>query len=94
MRSRAPWTDDDWAHGTARRVADGFIDRKKQSALYVHIGKTGEVGLHPEQITQDEASAALKLAERFSEGVWHPSDEYRKLREVLPLIFDNLVGDD
>ena len=86
-------TDEDWADGIARKIADGAVDRKKQAALYVHIGKTGEVGLHPELITQEDAAEAIQLAERFDEGMWRASDEYRKLTEVLPLLFASLVSD-
>ena len=93
LRSGTPWTDEDWAEGIARKIADGAIDRKKQSALYVHIGKTGEVGLHPDLVTKDDAAAAIQLAERFAEGMWRVSDEYHKLRDVLPLLFSNLVND-
>jgi AbiV family abortive infection protein len=93
LRSGTPWTDEEWADGIARKIASGAIDRKKQSALYVHIGKTGEVGLHPDLLTRDDAAAAIRVAERFDEGMWPASDEYRKLTEVLPLLFSNLVGE-
>jgi len=39
-------------------------------APLVTIGKTGEVGLHPNQITADESAAAIQLAKRFDEGLW------------------------
>jgi len=48
LRSGKPWTDTDWAGGKARKIADGSLDRKKQSAFYVAISKTGEIGLHPD----------------------------------------------
>ena len=35
LRSGAPWVDADWATGKARRIADGSLDRKKQSGFYV-----------------------------------------------------------
>jgi hypothetical protein len=47
-----PCKDPEWASGKARKVADGFLDRRKQSALYVAISKIGEVGLHPGLITR------------------------------------------
>jgi hypothetical protein len=40
LRSGSPWQDAEWATGTARKIADGSLDRKKQSALYVDISKT------------------------------------------------------
>jgi hypothetical protein len=42
-----PWVDADWATGKARKIADGSLDRKKQSGFYVDVTKTGEIGLHP-----------------------------------------------
>jgi hypothetical protein len=56
----------------------------------VTITKTGEIGLHPGLITREEASETIKPAERFSEGPITYSDEYQKLKEILPLIFPNL----
>ena len=60
----------------------------------MHVGKTGEVGLHPVLITSDEGSAALQLAKRFAEGIWIPTAEYQKLRDVLPAVFDNIADED
>jgi hypothetical protein len=91
FRTGQPWTDDDWANGAARKVADGELDRKKQTAFYVDISKTGEVGLHPDLVSREDAADALKRAERFIEGPARFSDEYRKLQEVLPLVFSNLM---
>lgn len=90
FRSGFPQREPDWSTGNARRIADGLLDRKKQSALYVNIGKTGEVGLHPGLITSQEASEAIERAERLSEPFVTFSDEYRKLKEVMPLVFANL----
>ena len=87
LKSGMPWRDSDWRTGRARKVADGSLDRKKQSAFYVDITKTGEIGLHPGLITHKEASEAIKRADRFSEGPAIYSDEYRRLKETLPFIF-------
>jgi AbiV family abortive infection protein len=35
IRSGHPWKDEDWATGKARKIADGSLDRKKQSGFYV-----------------------------------------------------------
>ena len=78
-----PWKEEDWASGEARKVAEGALDRKKQSALYVAISKTGEVGQHPGLITRKEASEAIERAKRFSEGPAKYSDEYRTLKKLL-----------
>jgi AbiV family abortive infection protein len=90
LGGRQAWTDADWATGKARKIAEGLLDRKKQSALYVDISKTGEIGLNPNLITREEASEAIKRAERFSECTPIVSDEYQKLKETLPLIFSRL----
>ena len=91
FRSGNPWKDADWSTGKARKIADGSLDRKKQSAFYVDITKTGEIGLHPGLITREEASEEIERAERLSEGPASYSDEYRKLKGILPHIFCNLV---
>jgi AbiV family abortive infection protein len=87
LKSGNPWMDADWATGKARKIADGSLDRKKQSALYVDVTKTGEIGLHPGLITREEASEAIERAERLSEAPITYSDEYRKLKEILPIVF-------
>jgi AbiV family abortive infection protein len=87
----SPWKDADWATGKARKIADGSADRKKQSALYVHITKNGEVGLHPGLIKRGEAERAIQHAERLSELPDALSDEYKKLKHLLPLLFAHTV---
>ena len=91
LRSGNPLLDADWATGKARKIADGSLDRKKQSAFYVDVTKTGEIGLHPGLITRTEASEAIERAQRLSEAPVAYSDEYRKLKETLSLIFSNLT---
>lgn len=83
--------DEDWATGKARRIADGLLDRKKQSAFYVDISKSGQVGLHPGLITREEASEAVRRAEQLAEGPDVLSDEYEALRKVIRVIFTNLT---
>jgi AbiV family abortive infection protein len=90
MRSGSAWRDEDWAPGKARKIADGVLDRKKQSALYVDISKTGEVGLHPGLITREDAVEAIERAKRFVEGPGTFSDEYKTLKKVLIAIFAGL----
>lgn len=90
LRSGDPCKDAEWASGKARKIADGSLDRKKQSAFYVDITKTGEIGLHPGLITREEASEEIKRAERLSDDTVAFSAEYRKLKEILPLAFSGL----
>lgn len=82
--------DSKWSKGKARDIADGALDRVKQTAIYVDISKTGEVGRHPALITREQAAQAIDAATRLSEGASMFSDEYRALKEVLPAIFRNL----
>jgi hypothetical protein len=73
-----------------RKIADGMVDRKKQSALYVAITRTGDVGLHPGLVTEEEAAEAITRAERLSAEPEIFCNEYNKLKEVLPLLFASL----
>ena len=79
LGSRIPSRDTDLGTGKARKIAKGLLDRKKQSAFYVNITKTGEIGLHPELITREEAADEIKRAERLSEETDRSSDEYKRL---------------
>jgi AbiV family abortive infection protein len=94
-RSGNPWKDEDWATGKARKIADGSLDRKKQSALYVEITLAGDVDFqsHPGRITREEASEAIERANGLSK-VSTFSDEYRRLRETLPFVFSDVKDDE
>jgi AbiV family abortive infection protein len=94
FRSGSLRKDPEWAKGKARKIADGTLDHKKQSALYVAITKTGKIGLHPALITRAEALEAIELAKRLSDDLGVFSEEYRKLKETLPQIFMNLKESD
>ena len=91
LRCGYPWRDADWSTGQARKITDGSLDRKKQSALYVHIKKSGEVGLHPGLVTREQAAEVIERAERLQEIPVTFSDEYLALKEVLPALFANLT---
>jgi len=92
LRSGYASRDENSGAGKARRIADGLLDRKKQSAFYVDISKSGQVGLHPGLITREEASDAIGRAEQLAEGPDLFSDEYNALIKVIPLLFANLTG--
>lgn len=91
LRRGYAWKDADWSTGPARKVADGSLDRRKQSAFYVDITRTGEVGVHPGIIKCEDADEAIKRAQRMAEGPAIFFDEYRKLKEILPIIFASLT---
>jgi AbiV family abortive infection protein len=90
IRSGDPWKDDDWATGNARKIADGSLDRKKQAALYVHITKNGDIGLHPGLITSEEAKEAIQRAKRLSDLPLTWSPEYETLKNAMIAVFANL----
>jgi len=90
LRSGHAFQDAELAFGKARKVADGLVDRKKQSALYVDVTKTGKIGFHPGLITSQEAVDAISAAERMVEGPATYTDQYRQLKETLKLVFSNI----
>ncbi len=90
-RGGASWKDPDYSKGLARKIADGLLDRKKQSALYVNIDKMGRVNCHPDQISPQEAQAAIEKAKTFGD-LFHLSDEYEALTSILPKLFESLVS--
>ena len=66
------WTGRNWVWGedpaydrVALEVADGAKDRRKQDALYVRIGRTGQVASTPNAIAGDETKAELSRAGRY-----------------------------
>jgi len=66
------WTGRNWVWGedpaydrAALEVADGAKDRRKQDALYVRIGRTGQVASTPDAISEDETKAELSRAGRY-----------------------------
>jgi AbiV family abortive infection protein len=48
-------------------VADGRLDAQKQRAIYVQIGKSGEVVSQPSQLSPDNAKAEVERAERIGQ---------------------------
>lgn len=90
---RSRWKDADWSTGQARQIADGSLDREKQSALYVDITETGKVGVHPGLVTREQAAEAIERAERLQETPVMLSEEYLALKEVLPVLFADLTTD-
>ncbi len=88
------WYSDEKYDRTAQAIADGARDRDKQDALYVRVGKTGEVSSVPERI--DEA-AVDRARERAKKLRWflkssldhgdHHSSEYERLLNALKLMF-------
>ena len=51
----------------ARKIADGYIDRNKQNAIYVEIGKNGDVVSSPDKINKAMALEEFEKAERLGQ---------------------------
>jgi len=63
---RNDWVDenDTQCDKVARQIGDGYIDKLKQEALYVNIGKTGQVVSTPLRITQNIARPSVSMKVR------------------------------
>lgn len=90
LGNRDPWRDEEWAKGAARKIADGALDEKKQSACFVGIGKTGAVTRHPGIITKAEADQEIKRAKALAEARVTWSDEFYLLKDALTKVFVDL----
>ena len=66
----------------ARKVADGDIDRQKQDALYVRVGKTGETISSPTHITKERASAEIEKTKKLSQVLPTYSDKIEPLKTI------------
>lgn len=49
-----------------KAIAEGKMDRQKQDAIYVGLGKTGQLCSRPTQITKEWAQAQLEVSQRIS----------------------------
>lgn len=59
------WAEDPEYDKAALEVADGKRDRDKQRALYVELGRNGQVGVTPEQVTKIQANDEYERGRRF-----------------------------
>jgi AbiV family abortive infection protein len=64
---KSSWLDDSGppCDKDARKIADGHIDKNKQNAIYVEIGKNGEAVNTPEKTTTVKAKEELEKTERL-----------------------------
>jgi len=62
--------------GIARKIAGGYVDRRKQAALYVSISKDGQVAASPKTVGRQQALKEIEQAERYCELA---NDAHRKL---------------
>lgn len=92
------WAEDPNYNREALKVANGKRDRRKQDALYVRIGATGELASTPATITAIEVTAELERTSRyisFAEALAKTEDEHAfdknrfvKVMGALNLLFD------
>ena len=80
------------AANESRRIADGWIDKRKQNAFYVGLWKTGLVSSEPNSIRREDAWNEVERAKRFAEGFPSITREYFALQEILATVFDPPAG--
>lgn len=79
----------------ARRVADGQIDKQKQNALYVDVGKAGQIISTPLGITLEAATAEFERTKRLRGSLSKTkgdveafkTTEYLKVFDAFRLLF-------
>ncbi len=59
--------DDPPCNPKARKIANGQLDKQKQDALYVRLGKTGQVASTPLRFSAAEATKEFEKAKRLGE---------------------------
>lgn len=79
-----------------REVADGGLDRRKQDAVYMGIGKTGDVYSLPSQMCEDDALAEVNRSERIGHRLRHLVQSGQPLNDLdsrkLIAMFQLLTG--
>jgi len=65
-----------------KAIADGRLDRQKQDAIYVDIGKTGDVCSQPSRLSSDAAKAEVDRSERIGQQL-RPYDKAPGLPDDL-----------
>ncbi|SRR6266404_917931 len=99
------WTgaeDDPPCDRTARRLADGHIDKKKQAALYVGVGSKLQITSNPRNVPKQAVETELKKTKRIGEFLSRydakhepmKSIEYEKICWSLRLMFGLCTMDD
>jgi AbiV family abortive infection protein len=85
--SRNDWIDpgDRPCDPVARKIGDGVLDKRKQDALYVRVGRTGNVISTPSKIDSRLAKSEYEKAERFAQVISRRGD---KLSEPVGLDFE------
>jgi AbiV family abortive infection protein len=59
------WINKSLFDKTAKSLGEGRLDRQKQDALYVRIGRNGQLATAPIQVKSEAANAAMETARRM-----------------------------
>lgn len=83
-RGQWSWLEDDEppCDKLARKVANGHIDRQKQDAIYVRIGKSGKVASTPFRIPEERVNELFEETERLSNFLIRTDGELKPLESV------------
>jgi len=84
---------------TAKALGEGRLDRQKQDALYVRIGRGGQLAATPIHVKREEAKAAIETARRMcgliegfpSSGTQVFSWEHKLAEEAIKANFASLA---
>jgi len=89
------WAEDPMYDKSALRIAEGMKDRRKQDALYVRLGRDGQVCSTPQTISEDETCVEFERACRFRDFVGSALDgkastgRYDKSMTILKALFED-----
>ena len=95
---RHPQRFDDWS-GPARKLAEGNLDRKKQFALYVRIGRDGSLASEPPTSFEDyneeivRARNLIEFAGSADRKCVFAFGEYELFTRLFKAMFDDLRPD-
>ena len=95
------WADAPVYDEIAKRLGDGKLDREKQDAIYVRLGRNGQVAKTPAEVKSEDATAAMDTAKRLGtllegllSGSVGGSFEYEKVESAIKIVFQSLSGAD
>lgn len=90
------WEQEPQYDPVAKSLADGKLDREKQDALYVRLGRDGQVVSIPSKVKHDDAKTAMENANRMRSFVRYMLDrnvggiEYNKIESAFKAAFATL----
>jgi AbiV family abortive infection protein len=95
------WVEEPTYDPLAKWLAEGKLDRIKQDALYVRLGRDGRVARTPTDVAHEDAKAAMAVADRMRYFVKYVLSadkivdrEYEKIESAIRSIFATLNAAD